>query len=155
MEQGEGNVGQGEDHMDTMGVGSPKEQSKNKKSKPGANVCLELESVSKALGEIELKSSPKRTGLPGRKYSTVVLASPKKRLLLNRLYGAKKSTGKNSKNKIAKTTLPHDNAKFLVNRGLNVPGNNMADKGGKQDRGSDSGKRGPMGGGIPLHSSKK
>ncbi|CAN8240748.1 unnamed protein product [Cochlearia groenlandica] len=115
-----------------------------------------IDFVSKALSEVELRPkvnkepqncNPKLAGLPGRKYSSVVLASPKKRLLLNRIYGSSKSTGKglNFGNKLCSNNLPK--------KGFGEPGKNVNNKGEGSKVGN--GKGGPVGGGIPKHSIKK
>ncbi|CAN8242392.1 unnamed protein product [Cochlearia groenlandica] len=115
-----------------------------------------IDFVNKALSEVELRSkvnkelqncNPKLAGLPGRKYSSVVLASPKKRLLLNMIYGSSKSTGKglNLGNKPCSNNLPK--------KYFGEPGKNVNNKGEGSKVGNEKG--GLVGGGIPKHSIKK
>ncbi|CAN8302715.1 unnamed protein product [Cochlearia groenlandica] len=143
----EGVEGQGENLIEEMGKENSPEQGFGNISNSGTNNSLALDSVSKALEEIELKPNSKKSGLPGRKYSTVVLASPKKRMLLNRMYGSIKQQGKDIKNK------PFAFNRTLVNKDIGDSGNTSGNKGGKA--GSGTGKRGPSGRGIPKPSSKK
>ncbi|CAN8307496.1 unnamed protein product [Cochlearia groenlandica] len=121
---------------------------------------LEIDVVSEALSVVDLKEnrnndysshsgSTKLTGLPRRKYNSVLLASPKKRLLLNRLYDAKKQTGKGLKF----TNVENNVIVNLSKKGDGESGIKVTAK--DQGVGPSQGKKGSAGGGIPKPPFKK
>ncbi|CAN8242694.1 unnamed protein product, partial [Cochlearia groenlandica] len=75
-----------------------------------------------------------------RKYNVVVLASPKKRLLLNRIYGTPKSPGKSLKNKLGKQNATNPLI-ALAEKNVDDTGNKGKPKGG----GSGVGNKGAAG----------
>ncbi|CAN8320099.1 unnamed protein product [Cochlearia groenlandica] len=136
---------------------SPMEQGTKTYSSLVGSENISIDLVSNALTKVKLRTArpkeinsqdenSKLTGLAGRKYSAVVQASPKKRLLLNRLYGTKKVPGNDLK-------LKSNCGEFLAKKVFGATSNMDSNKGESSSNGQ--GRKGGAGEGVPKPSSKK